>query len=184
MGIIGKDFKYKIIKNFLSKDEQELLNTYTEIKHRTNFDSFSKKDETTSTSDTSFYGEPIFDSLMLKKKFLMEKEVGKKLLPTYSFWRMYTKYADLGAHKDRPACEISVTINIGNDGTRWPIFIDGNPVDLEKGDAAIYLGCELEHYREEFKGDWCSQVFLHYVDEQGPYKDHYADKRGYWGMVK
>ena len=26
----------------------------------------------------------------------------------------------------------------------------------------IYSGCELEHWREEFKGEECSQVFLHY----------------------
>tara|TARA_R110000796_G_scaffold232615_1_gene351023 strand:+ start:3087 stop:3641 length:555 start_codon:yes stop_codon:yes gene_type:complete len=184
MGIIGKDFKYKIIKNFLSKDEQELLNKYTEIKHRTNFYSFSNENQIDSTWDTSFYGDPIFDSLMLKKKFLMEKEVGKKLLSTYSYWRMYTKFADLPLHTDRPSCEISVTVNLGSDGTYWPIFIDGNPVDLKKGDAAVYLGCELEHYREEFKGDWCSQVFLHYVDEEGSNKEYYMDKRSYWGIPK
>jgi len=26
----------------------------------------------------------------------------------------------------------------------------------------IYSGCELEHWREEFKGESCGQVFLHY----------------------
>ena len=26
----------------------------------------------------------------------------------------------------------------------------------------IYSGCELEHWREEFKGENCGQVFLHY----------------------
>jgi hypothetical protein len=33
---------------------------------------------------------------------------------------------------------------------------------MEPGDATIYLGCELEHWREEFKGEDCAQVFLHY----------------------
>ena len=44
----------------------------------------------------------------------MEKETNKKLLPTYAFWRTYTKFAVLEKHTDRPSCEISVTVNI-----RW-----------------------------------------------------------------
>jgi hypothetical protein len=68
---------------------------------------------------------------------------------------MYTKFSDLPKHKDRPSCEISTTVNIASDGTTWPIFMDGKPLHLESGDAAIYLGMELTHWREEFKGDWC-----------------------------
>ena len=26
----------------------------------------------------------------------------------------------------------------------------------------IYSGCDLEHWRKEFKGENCGQVFLHY----------------------
>ena len=29
----------------------------------------------------------------------------------------------------------------------------------------IYSGCELEHWRDEFRGDSCVQVFLHYNDK-------------------
>ena len=64
----------------------------------------------------------------------------------------------------------------------WPIFIEGNALNLEKGDAAIYLGCDSEHWREEFKGDHQFQAFLHYVDAEGENKKHYMDKRKYWGV--
>jgi len=40
MGTIGKDFKYKIIKKFLSKDEIDLFSLYCEMKHRTNLTNF------------------------------------------------------------------------------------------------------------------------------------------------
>jgi|TARA_R100001198_G_C5143021_1_gene155950 hypothetical protein len=179
VGIIGKDFKYKIIKNFLSKDEIDLFSLYCEIRHRTNFTEFDF--EQNNIGDTYFYGDPIMDSLMLKKQSLMEKETGKKLLATYSFWRTYTKFAILKKHTDRPACEISVTILIGSDKTKWPIYMDGNPLDLERGDAAVYLGCEVEHWREEFEGDHQFQTFLHYVDAEGNNKEHYMDKRKFWG---
>ena len=39
MGTIKK-FKYKLIKNFLTKEEIKLLTDYCRIKHRLNFDSF------------------------------------------------------------------------------------------------------------------------------------------------
>ena len=179
MGIIGKDYKYKIIKNFLTKEEVYLFSLYCEIKHRTNLTEFDF--DQNNVGDTVFYGDPIMDSLMLTKKPLMEKETGKKLLATYSFWRTYTKFAILEKHTDRPACEISVTILIDSDKTKWPIFMDGNPLYLERGDAAVYLGCEVEHWRDEFKGDHQFQTFLHYVDAEGKNKEQYMDKRKFWG---
>ena len=76
MGTIGKDFNYKIINNFLSQDEIDLLSIYCEIMHRTNLTKF---DEDQSNIDSSFYGDTVMESLMLKKKSIIEKESGKKL---------------------------------------------------------------------------------------------------------
>ena len=47
-------------------------------------------------------------------------------------------------------------------------------IPLEPGDGVIYRGCEVEHWREAFDaptGSWQTQVFLHYVDKNGPYGD-------------
>jgi hypothetical protein len=55
---------------------------------------------------------------------------------------------------------------------------------MEPGDAAIYLGCEIEHWREEFKGDWHAQTFLHYVDKNGQNKEWAKDKRLLYGISK
>jgi hypothetical protein len=30
----------------------------------------------------------------------------------------------------------------------------------------VYAGCDLEHWREEFKGEICGQVFLHYANKK------------------
>ena len=180
MGVIGKDFKYKVIKNFLSKDEVNFYSTYCEIKHRINYVDF---DPIIRTADTFGKGDPAMDTLMLLKQKKMEEETGKKLLPTYSYWRVYTKFADLKKHTDRESCEISVTVSINGDKP-WPIYINGKPITLDKGDAIIYLGRELEHWREEFDGDHQIQTFLHYVDADGIYKDFYMDKRQYWGLFQ
>jgi hypothetical protein len=97
---------------------------------------------------------------------------------------MYTLNADLKKHTDRESCEISVTVMIGSDGTKWPIYMNGTEINMEPGDAAIYLGCEVEHWREEFKGDWQAQTFLHYVDKNGVNKEWFKDKRPLWGLQK
>ena len=180
--IIRKDFQYKKIKNFLHNSEIELLKNYTIMKHRSNTENFDTKQS--KTLDTYFYGDPMTDSLMLTKLNLMEQETGLKLLPTYSFWRMYTYGAELKKHTDRPACEVSVTVMIGSDGTPWPIYMNGTEINLEPGDAAIYSGCEVEHWREEFKGDWQAHTFLHYVDKNGTNTEWFRDKRPFYGMPK
>ena len=181
MGTI-KDFKYKLIKNFLTKEEIVLLKDYCRIKHRLNIDSFDYKQN--NNGDTSFYADPLMESLMVNKIELIQKETGLELLPTYAFWRMYTCFADLKKHIDRPACEVSVTVMIGSDGTSWPIYMNGTEINLEPGDAAIYLGCEIEHWREEFEGDWHAQTFLHYVDKNGLNKEWFKDKRPLYGRIK
>ena len=96
---------------------------------------------------------------------------------TYSFARLYTYNAELKPHTDRPSCEISVTVMYGSSGESWPIYMGDKPVELNPGDACIYLGCEVNHYRKNFTGDWHSQAFLHYVDKNGPHASYKFDKR-------
>jgi hypothetical protein len=178
-----KEFKYKKIENFLTLSETNILKDYCRINHRLNKTKFDLDLEGSGTTnfDTSFYGDPLMESLLINKNSEMEKLTGLSLKPTYAFWRMYTKFAELAPHKDRPACEISATVNIGGDGTDWPIIIDKKPIYLKPGEAALYLGCELIHSREEFTGDWQAQAFLHYVDANGPFANQWKDKRIKWG---
>jgi hypothetical protein len=176
-----KDFK--VVKNFLNKDEINLISMYCEISHRNNIKKFDRSC-LTNNADSSYYADYLTESLLLNKKNIMEKESGLKLLPTYSFWRTYTKYATLIKHKDRPSCEISVTVSIANDGTDWPIFMNNKKVILKPGEAAIYRGCDVKHHREELLGDYQTQIFLHYVDANGPHKECNRDKRKYWGEEK
>ena len=124
------------------------------------------------------------------------------LIPTYSYARIYEKGSILKRHKDRPSCEISTTLNLGGDP--WPIFIDptgsnnvideyrnimkpdapkGVKVDLNPGDMLVYSGCELEHWREEFTGNICGQVFLHYNHLNGQFaNENLYDKRPLLGI--
>jgi hypothetical protein len=170
-----KDFKYKIIKSFLNKTEIHLLKEYCVNRHRTNETNFDFNQN--NNGDTFFYKDPLIEVILKDKKNIIEVSLNVELYETYSFWRCYTFNADLKKHTDRPSCELSATIFIGSDNKEWPIFMEGVPVNLEPGDAVIYSGCNVEHWREPYEGDYHIQAFLHYVDKNGPYADHRKDRR-------
>ena len=174
MGTI-KDFKYKLIKNFLSKEELEIGSYYFNLKHKKNDLEFDFNQS--NNGDSFFYADNFTETIMMRKLKRMEEETNLKLYPTYSFSRFYTYNSCLKKHRDRPSCEISVTTMWESDGTPWPIYMEGNPIEMSPGDAVIYLGCELDHWRDNFEGDYHIQSFLHYVDKEGPNKDFKYDKR-------
>ena len=62
-------------------------------------------------------------------------------------------------------------MHLGGDN-EWPIYIkkpNGETVslNLQSGDAMLYLGCDAEHWREPYFGDRYVRVFLHYVRSRG-----------------
>jgi hypothetical protein len=150
----------------------------------------------------SHYADFAMETLLMKVMPIMMKETGLNLIPTYSYARIYEKGSVLAKHKDRPSCEISTTLNLGGDP--WAIYLDptgtnnvideyknimkpdapkGIKVDLEPGDMLVYSGCELEHWREEFQGNVCAQVFLHYNHVNGQFADsNLYDKRPLLGI--
>jgi hypothetical protein len=127
----------------------------------------------------AIYNYPIFLELLCKKINVVSKLVGEPLLPTYSCARKYRKNSLLPIHIDRPSCEISLTVNLYNDKD-WPInFIVGDNVmifNILPGDALIYLGTQLPHWRELYTGEEYAQVFFHYVKSRGNNRRFYFDR--------
>ena len=137
----------------------------------------------------SHYADIAMETLMLKCQPDMEKATGLKLYPAYTYARIYKKGDELKRHKDRFSCEISTTMNLAGDD--WPIYLEpsgetgkkGVKVDLKQGDMLVYSGCELEHWREKFKGKECIQVFLHYNNRKTRgSRDNMFDKRPHLGL--
>ena len=126
--------------------------------------------------------DPMMEALLELLLPRVEAESGMRLLPTYSYLRIYKRGDVLRRHTDRPACETSVSLNLGCEAPRpWPIWLEGRAgaqaFDLMPGDALLYRGIDLPHWREAFDGDRMAQVFLHYVDRDGPHRDWAYDKR-------
>jgi hypothetical protein len=183
--------KFKVVRNVLSPDTLDLLkNTillskivkyYEEKKSQDNLRAFGDEQ---SPIGFPFYGETICDSLSVSLLPLMEETTGLKLFPTYTYGRIYWKGSTLSKHTDRPSCQYSATLCIDNDPKPWPIYMDGKKLLLNSGDLAVYKGCEVEHWRDPYEGNQQIQLFLHYVDANGEYKDWKFDKRKLLGIKK
>jgi hypothetical protein len=128
------------------------------------------------------YGDPITDSLLVTLQPAIERATGLLLYPTYSYVRLYKKGDHLTRHTDRESCEISVTLCLGmSPNAPWPIHVEGphgsSGVELNAGDALLYRGIECAHWRTPYDGDQLGQLFLHYVDQNGPYAEWKFDRR-------
>jgi len=121
------------------------------------------------------YGDSLAEVLLFSMTSIMEEVVGKNLCPTYSFTRKYEEGHDLMKHKDRPSCEYSMTLPLNYTG--WPIIAEGKEVYLSPGDALVYKGQEVEHWRDALPKGYQLQHHLHYVDVDGPCKAWKYDKR-------
>ena len=132
------------------------------------------KDHT--SNSPMWYVDPLMTALLDVKKPIIEKEFNLKLFPTYAFWRYYVIGGCLPKHIDRPSCQISTTVCIKKYDD-WPIVVEGKSIELKEGEAVVYRGCEQEHYRPGiYKGDGMAQLFLHYIDQNGPFTHHAYDK--------
>lgn len=109
----------------------------------------------------------------------IEVAVGEEILPTYSYARLYQNGNVLLKHKDKPACEVSVTIQLGRSHHySWPIYMGGQRFDLAEGDGVIYSACDIEHWRDTCNGPdgyYSGQVFLHFVRKNGRFSSEAGD---------
>jgi len=209
------DKNYIIVKNAISKEMADICYKYFLLKRETfivrrkakyispfNFDEGTWEDGQVNNA-YSLYGDILFDSLLEKIRPVMEDNTNMKLMPTYSYARIYNKGNVLTKHKDRSSCEISTTLNLGGDP--WPIYVEpdstkglfnennntyvpsdskGIQIDLEPGDMLIYKGSEIEHWRNALMGDHCAQLFLHYITAKEENLPLLMDERPLLGLPK
>jgi hypothetical protein len=193
------------IESFIDKNMANFLYNYviletarlnyieeTQGKGNYDIDFWGEFDDFQALGDFSKYGDLTFDTLLNQSLNKMELIVGKKLIPTYSYHRLYTTDTELVRHKDRRSCEISTTLCLGYDNSNvdnkkypdwnWPMFVgpgtgeegtEGIPIHMKPGDMLVYRGCEIEHWREPFWGINHAQVFLHYNEKDGKYNNLY-----------
>jgi hypothetical protein len=95
---------------------------------------------------------------------------------SYSYLGSYVAGAVLARHTDREQCGLTASVCIDAWGTEppyiWPLGLEDRrqqdvKAELLPGDALLFRGTELPHYRDRLpEGCSSTNVFFHFVDEQ------------------
>jgi hypothetical protein len=123
--------------------------------------------------------------------------VGKELLPTYDYLRIYREGDICRVHSDRYSCEHSLSLTLDySDGETWDLEMEKARTEpssrveadfgagahasltMNVGDAVLYQGVHHRHGRvTPNRNAWSAHLFLHWVDRDGPYRDEAFDRR-------
>jgi hypothetical protein len=169
---------YVLIPEFITQDKAADL--------AEKFQEYCKKFNSKDVSDPSLHlGSALnwlpFIKVLVEKTPEISSVIGESVLPTYTYARWQTAGHELARHRDRPSCEISLSVNLKKDKD-WGLWIQ-TPTDeeieinLNPGDAVLYLGCHADHWRNKFDGNENVQLFLHYVRADGPKAWAFFDKK-------
>ena len=166
----------KVIRNAITNESCELISINLDLlSHTLGY----PKDDLVENS-AGYYAPVFLESLLIYIQPLVEETVSRKLYPTYSYGRIYYKNNELKKHKDRGASEFGVSLCISKE-IDWPLYFEESgvsvPYELNIGDLVIYEGMKYNHWRLPYQGNKHTQVFLMYVDSQGPYANWKWDKR-------
>ena len=196
-----KKDKYKVLRGAISKELASFIYSYFIKKRQVARFLFDQKyispftdywgvwNDEQAPNTYSHYSDTAMETLLEALRAKMEKETGYKLNETYAYARIYKTGDVLHRHKDRYSCEVSTTLHLGGDP--WLLYVDpsgrigqaGIKIDLKPGDMLIYSGGDLEHWREEFRGKDCVQVFLHYHKKGSKKaKENYLETRPLLGV--
>ncbi|NUQ17511.1 MAG: hypothetical protein HOP95_03510 [Sphingomonas sp.] len=122
--------------------------------------------------------------------------LGRELLPTYSYFRIYRQSDICRVHSDRPSSEhgLSLTLAYSDDKTwelqvgrertetLYPLAEDFGTMDyasiaMEVGDAVLYQASHYAHGRiTPNPNAWSAHLFMFWVDRDGAYRNHAFDE--------
>lgn len=182
---------YLVVPNYLSRELVLFISHYFFLSVDAGLGKFG---DSQAPNSRAFYADPSAETLLQLGTQTISHIIGEEVLPTYSYTRIYGNGDELVIHRDRPSCEISLTVSLAipESYSPSPLFFsktedkkDTKQVILNPGDACIYKGCEMYHWREKFtEHPWYLQTFLHYVRKNGPYSNYKFDQRPVLGVQR
>jgi alkylated DNA repair dioxygenase AlkB len=170
---------YYVLKNAIGIETAKLLSksfemhkNVVEITAQKQFDANGFSGDGQVKNSFSQFGFIAFEALLDTMLPIMEEITGKTLYPTNSYARIYYNGAELCKHKDSESCEYAATITLDYDQL-WDIWLtdlhkNSVSITLDRGDLCAYMGNKVIHWRETYSGQKQVQVFLFYVDANGP----------------
>ena len=134
---------------------------------------------------------------------IMSEVIGRDVLPSYGYFRIYRKGDRCRIHSDRPSSEhgVSLTLAYSDDQiwdlqmgkqrteTLYPLSDDFGSnefasIGMEVGDGVLYQATHYPHGRiHPNPNAWSAHLFLFYVDRDGPYRSTAFDEKADFEQV-
>jgi hypothetical protein len=121
------------------------------------------------------HNDPVARFFHLQLASVVSSMVGERVKPSYVYAASYLSGEELKKHVDREQCEFSISLCLDFSPepeceTPWPLRLDtrvgGLSVYQALGDALLYRGRELAHYRDPLPvGRSSTSIFFHYVSK-------------------
>jgi hypothetical protein len=122
------------------------------------------------------HNEPTARFLHHQLAALINRVTPEPVKPSYCYLSVYKSGAALKRHIDRPQCAWNVSLALDMDPEMdrteaWPIYLEvggrARDVRLGLGDAVIYRGTTIPHWRDELpQGQTATVCFYHFVPEE------------------
>lgn len=121
------------------------------------------------------HNEPVARLFLSALSSVVSAVARRPVRPAYAYFASYREGAVLKRHRDRPQCELSISLLIDYepgdaDVSPWPLWLargseePGHAVHQRPGDGIVYKGCDLDHWRTALpRGHRSTHLFLHYV---------------------
>jgi hypothetical protein len=126
---------------------------------------------------------------------IVSRLLGRELLPSYDYFRIYREGDVCRVHSDRYSCEVSLSLTLDySDGVTWDLEVGSDPaeagarveedfagdayrsVTMMPGDGVLYQGVTRRHGRITPNPNlWSAHLFMHWVTRDAPYAEHAFD---------
>lgn len=196
---------YTIIRGAISEDIRRFaMDVWLTLEHNSEFSDYILHDNTQTEKEISprkkgdvipsglskgVHSSPQGVALTNYVHSILDRHIDLLLDQTYSFSRKYFRDSYLGAHTDRPSCEISVTTCLdykSDDGSPWKLWVRGDRDYGFAGDQEICNSISDELGLTDRKFNNCYSLELEPGDilvYQGPkiihWRDHFVGDYSY-----
>ena len=176
---LDPEFPLQVVNNVINDELSNLLKKY----YKETIDEKTWPLGDRQSNRYKSHNEPMSRFLHYEILPLIEKIVGRKMRPTYTYLSAYIKDADLPPHTDREDCEFTVSFVVDKpEGSNWNIYVHNTkqpvkhkgrynidiplsectPVDCEPGGLMMFQGTDRIHFREKLPFDFYNILLLHY----------------------
>lgn len=158
---------FLVIKNFIQSERaKKLSKEFIKFCNENPYELENGKDKMFPNTPSK-HNYISFLSILYEKLYEVSNIIEHQLKTSYSYARVYKNNDILEKHVDRNACEISLSIHLDGD-KEWDFFLnpfneEEKSIILNSGDAVIYYGCKIPHWRNFYEGKYYCQLFLHYL---------------------